>query len=130
MRALMWNPAACGCSAAARTSKWRTALFEHVHRGVRLKAVGAQDVIDKVVVDDNVFSDDDYGAVDLEDGTIYSGLEPPMGRLYDVRVLRNKFDHIGLRPDLFGQGEAIEVDYAETAEVAGNICRPRLRTGH
>jgi hypothetical protein len=95
--------------------------FEHVHRGVRLKAVGTQDVIDQVMVNDNVFSDNDYGAVDLEDGTVYSALEPPMGRLYDVRVLRNKFDNIGLRPDLFGQGKSLEIDYAETAEVAGNI---------
>ena len=44
-----------------------------------------------------------------------------MGRLYDVRVLRNRFDHIGLRPDLFGQGVALSVRYAETAEVAGNV---------
>lgn len=96
-------------------------VFEHVHRGVRMKAVGTHDAIDRVTVHDNVFSDNDYGAVDLEDGTIYSALEPPIGRLFDVRVMRNKFDHIGLRPDLFGQGEALEIDYAETAEVAGNI---------
>ena len=38
--------------------------FEHVHRGVRLKAMDAQDAIDKVVVEDNVFADNDYGAVD------------------------------------------------------------------
>jgi hypothetical protein len=96
-------------------------VFEHVHRGVRLKAMGTQDAIAKVVVDDNVFADNDYGAVDLEDGTVYSALEPPMGRLYDVRVMRNKFDHIGLRPDLFCQGATLEIAYAETAEVAGNL---------
>jgi len=96
-------------------------VFEHVHRGVRLKAVGTRDVIDKVVVHDNVFADNDYGAVDLEDGTVYSALEPPMGRLYDVRVMRNKFDHIGIRPDLFCQGATLEIAYAETAEVAGNL---------
>ena len=95
--------------------------FEHVHRGVRMKAEGKQDVIDQVLVSDNVFSDDDAGGVELSDGTIYGDLDGPMGRLYDVRVLRNKFDHIGLRPDLFGQGVALEVDYAQTAEVAGNI---------
>ncbi len=83
--------------------------------------MGTQDAIDKVVVDDNVFAHNDHGAVDLEDGTVYSTLEPPMGRLYDVRVLRNKFDHIGIRPDLFGQGGALVVDYAQTAEVAGNM---------
>jgi Concanavalin A-like lectin/glucanases superfamily len=95
--------------------------FEHVHRGVRMKAMGTQDAIDKVVVNDNVFTYNDYGAVDLEDGTVYNTLEPPMGRLYDVRVMRNTFDHIGIRPDLFGQGETIEINYAETVEVAGNI---------
>jgi hypothetical protein len=96
-------------------------VFEHVHRGVRMKAEGKQDVIDRVVVSDNVFSDDDAGGVELSDGTIYADLDGPMGRLYDVRVLRNKFDHIGLRRDLFGQGVSLEVDYAQTAEVAGNI---------
>jgi len=99
----------------------KNCLFEHVHRGVRLKAMGNQDAIDKVVVNDNVFAYNDYGAVDLEDGTVYNAIEPPMGRLYDVRVMRNKFDHIGIRPDLFGQGGALVVDYAQTAEVAGNI---------
>ena len=95
--------------------------FEHVHRGVRLKATGHEDAIDQVLVGDNVFSDDDAGGVELSDGTIYGDLDDPMGRLYDVRVLRNKFDHIGIRPDLFGQGVSLEVDYAQTAEVAGNI---------
>lgn len=95
--------------------------FEHVHRGVRLKAIGKHDSIDQVVVSDNVFSDDDAGGVELSDGTIYGDLGGPMGRLYDVRVLRNTFDHIGMRPDLFGQGVSLEVDYAQTAEVAGNM---------
>ena len=95
--------------------------FEHVHKGVRLKAMGREDAIDQVVVEDNVFSDADSGGVELADSTTYGDVAPPMGRLYDVRVLRNKFDHIGLRPDLFGQGVALAVDYAETAEVAGNM---------
>jgi hypothetical protein len=95
--------------------------FEHVHKGVRLKAMGREDAIDQVVVSDNGFSDTDSGGVELADSTTYGDVAPPMGRLYDVRVLRNKFDHIGLRPDLFGQGTALEVEYAQTAEVAGNI---------
>ena len=95
--------------------------FEHVHRGVRMKAIGKQDVIDAVVVSDNIFSDADVGGVELADGTTYADLDVPTGRLYDVRVMRNTFDHIGIRPDLFGQGGALEVTYAQTAEVAGNI---------
>ena len=96
-------------------------VFEHVHKGVRIKAVGKHDAIDRVVVSDNVFSDADSGGVELADGTTYGDVDGPMGRLYDVRVMRNKFDHIGIRPDLFGQGEALEVQYAQTAEVAGNF---------
>jgi hypothetical protein len=95
--------------------------FEHIHKGVRLKAVGRQDAIDQVVVNDNVFSDADSGGVELADSSTYGDVAPPMGRLYDVRVMRNRFDHIGLRPDLFGQGGALVVNYAQTAEVAGNI---------
>ena len=83
--------------------------------------MGRQDAIDQVAVTDNVFSDADAGGVEIADGTIYADIHGPMGRLYDVRVMRNKFDHIGLRPDLFGQGGALVVEYAETAEVAGNI---------
>ena len=97
-------------------------VFEHVHKGVRFQAMGREDVIDRVLVADNVFSDTDSGGVDLADSTTYGDVAGPMGRLYAVRVLRNKFDHIGLRPDLFGQGVAVSVNYAETAEVAGNVC--------
>ncbi len=95
--------------------------FEHVHKGVRLKAMGRQDAIDKVVVADNVFSDADSGGVELADSSTYGDVAPPMGRLYDVRVLRNRFDHVGIRPDLFSQGAALRVQYAQTAEVAGNF---------
>jgi hypothetical protein len=95
--------------------------FEHVHKGIRLKAMDREDAIDRVIVEDNVFSDLDSGGVELADSTTYGDVAPPMGRLYDVRVLRNKFAHIGLRPDLFGQGVALAVDYAQTAEVAGNM---------
>jgi hypothetical protein len=95
--------------------------FEHIHKGVRLKAMGRNDTIDRVLVTDNEFSDADSGGIELADSTTYGDVGPPMGRLYDARVLRNKFDHIGLRPDLFGQGIALAVDYAETVEVAGNV---------
>ncbi len=95
--------------------------FEHVHKGVRFKAMGRQDVIDQVRVEDNVFSDADSGGVELSDSTTYGDVAPPMGRLLDVRVLRNRFDHIGLRPDLFSQGVGLEIEYAQTAEVAGNL---------
>lgn len=96
-------------------------VFEHAHKGIRLKAMGRQDAIDKVLVEDNVFRELDSGGVELGDSTTYGEVAPPMGRLYDVRVLRNKFEDIGMRPDLFGEGVALQVQYAQTAEVAGNF---------
>ena len=65
MRASTWSPAACACWAAARTSQVTHCVFQHVHKGVRLKAVGRRDAIDQVAVDDNVFSDADSGGVEL-----------------------------------------------------------------
>jgi len=95
--------------------------FEHVHRGVRMKAVGKQDALDGIVVRDNVFRHTDYGAVEIADGANYGDVHPPIGRLYDVRVMRNRFEYVGLRPSRFGQGQCLTLSYPETAEVAGNV---------
>jgi len=91
------------------------------------RAMATAGIAGEVVVADNVFSDVDSGGVELADSTTYGDLAPPMGRLYDVRVLRNKFDHIGLRPDLFSQGTALEVEYAELrdAETLGSYTPER-----
>ncbi len=100
--------------------------FEYVHKGVRMKAVGRMDAIDRVTVNDNVFYEADSGGIELADGTTYGDVDPPMGRLGDVKVMRNKFDTIGFRTDLFGQGAALVVKFAQTVEVAGNVLH---RTG-
>ena len=95
-------------------------LFEHVHLPIRMKAIGDEDRIDRVVVRDNVIRHTDHGAVSLADGGAW-GVEYPKGRLYDVKVLRNNLLQIGSRPNRYGHGHAIEIDCAETVEVAGNI---------
>ncbi|MBC8868453.1 MAG: hypothetical protein H8E44_03505, partial [Planctomycetes bacterium] len=94
--------------------------FEHVHMPVRMKAVGDEDVIDRVVIRDNVMRYTDHGAVLLADGGAW-GAEFPKGRLYDIKVLRNALYQIGRRPNRYGHGHAIEIDCAETVEIAGNI---------
>ena len=99
-------------------------VFEHVHLPIRMKAVGDEDVIDRVVIRDNLMQYTDHGAVWLADAGAW-GVEHPKGRLYDVKVLRNKLFQIGRRPNRFGQGHAVEIDCAETAEIAGN-CGSRL----
>jgi hypothetical protein len=94
--------------------------FEHVHMPIRMKSVGSEDVIDRVVIRDNVMRYTDHGAVLLADGGAW-GAEYPEGRLYDIKVLRNALYKIGRRPSRYGQGHAIEVDCAETVEIAGNV---------
>ena len=49
------------------------------------------------------------------------GEEYTPGRLLDVKVLRNRLHEIGHRTTRYGQGHAIEIECAVTAEVAGNI---------
>lgn len=95
--------------------------FEHVHKGVLLKAEGGHDAIDDVVITDNVFHCTDHGAIEVAHGPHWGVVLPPMGRLYGVRIMRNKLEHIGLRPSRFGQGQAMTVSYPETLEVAGNV---------
>ena len=96
-------------------------LFEHVHMPIRMKAVSKDDAIDRITISDNIFRFTDHGAVSIADGTEYGVKEPPLGRLYDVRVMRNQGYQIGMRPNRFGQGHALEVSYAETMEIAGNV---------
>ncbi len=94
--------------------------FEHVHLPIRFKAVGEKDVIDGVVVRDNLIQDTDHGAMIVADGGEW-GQEYTPGRLGDVKVLRNRLHEIGHRPTRYGQGHAIEIESAVTAEVAGNV---------
>ena len=94
--------------------------FEHVQMPVRMKAIGDEDEIERVVIRDNIIRYTDYGAICLADGGAW-GMEFPKGRLLDVKVLRNALYQIGRRPSLFGQGHAIEIDCAETVEISGNV---------
>ncbi len=94
--------------------------FEHVHQPIRFKAVGKDDVIDGVVIRDNLIQDTDHGAITLAEGGDW-GEEFTPGRLLDIKVLRNRLHEIGHRPTRYGQGHAIEIEPAETVEVAGNV---------
>lgn len=94
--------------------------FEHVNLPVRLVADGEGASIDRIRVSDNVIRETDHGGMQLLDGSDW-GEAYPTSRLYDVKVLRNRLHRIGLRPTRYGQGHAIEVLNAETAELSGNV---------
>ena len=95
--------------------------FEHVAKAVRFHAAGKQDRVDEVVITDNEMRHLDHGAVSLACGGGYGTIDPPVGLLGRIRVLRNRLHRIGLRPIRFGHGHAIGISSPETAEIAGNI---------
>jgi hypothetical protein len=99
-------------------------LFEHINRPLGLDARDRGNQIDQVVISDNEISHTDHGGISVMDGNRWGHALPGMGRLYDVKVLRNKLYKIGLRPTRYEQGVAIDISNAQTAEIAGNIlCR-------
>lgn len=95
--------------------------FEYVNLPIRLKAIGDQDALDRILISDNEFQYTDHGGIAIEDGWVWGKNDPIIGRLFAVEVLRNRFYQIGMRPTRFGQGHALIVQNAETLEVAGNI---------
>lgn len=95
--------------------------FEHINRGIKLKAIGENDLLDHVQVTDNFFSETDHGAILIEDGNRWALRNPPKGTLGHVDILRNKLYKIGQRPLRGESGHAVEICFPETAEIAGNI---------
>lgn len=91
-----------------------------------------RDYMDDIVFCDNDIAHSDRAAVDIQDGRYGKAIDDEnYGRLGDVRVLRNRFYDISFRqgPSKFALAAAIDVKYAETSEVAGNIIDYCLSVG-
>lgn len=115
------DPACIRLLGPGRDIRVANCLFEHVHLPVRMKAIGKGDVIDQVVLSDNDVRVTDHGAFNVEEGSAWGEVVPKTGLLHDVKVLRNRLRQIGLRPNRFGQGFAINILCPRTLEVAGNV---------
>lgn len=96
-------------------------LFEHINSPIRIDARDGGNEVDQVVVSDNEINHADHGGISIVDGFRWGHALPGMGRLYDVKVLRNLLYKIGLRPTRYEQGVAIDIGNAQTAEIAGNV---------
>ena len=96
--------------------------FEHINSGVLMKAVNPGDRVDHVVVQDCEFRETDHHGISLEEGLLWGDTLPSRaGHLFDVKILRNRLHRTGLRSSRVGAANAINVDNAETLEVAGNV---------
>jgi len=96
--------------------------FEHINSGVLMKPVNPGDRIDRVVVRDCEFRETDHHGVSIEEGLLWGDTLPDRaGHLFDVKILRNYLYRTGLRSPRVGATNAINVDCAQTLEIAGNV---------
>jgi hypothetical protein len=96
--------------------------FMHVNAAVFMKAVKPGFNIDKVSVTDCDIRETDHSAITIENGLLW-GYDMPDdgGHLLDAKVLRNFIYKCGQRSQRVGSGNAIDIDCAQTVEIAGNI---------
>lgn len=104
--------------------------FEHINSGVLMKAVGPGDRIDRVMVRDCEFRWTDHSGISIEEGLLWGDTTPDRGgHLFDVKILRNYLEETGLRSQRVGAANAINVDNAETLEIAGNVVERSWHAG-
>ena len=104
--------------------------FEHINSGVLMKAVNPGDRIDRVVVRDCQFRETDHHGVSIEEGLLWGDTLPDRaGHLFDVKILRNYLYRTGLRSQRVGATNAINVENAETLEIAGNVVERAWHAG-
>ena len=104
--------------------------FEHINSGVLMKAVNPGDRLDHIVVRDCEFRETDHHGVSIEEGLLWGDTLPDRaGHLFDVKILRNHLVRTGLRSPRVGATNAINVDNAETLEIAGNVVERAYHAG-
>lgn len=116
------HPACIRVWGPARDITVANCRFEHINSGVLMKAVKPGDRIDRIVVRDCEIRETDHHGISIEEGLLWGDTLPDRaGHLFDVKILRNTLYRTGLRSMRVGAGNAINVDNAETLEIAGNI---------
>lgn len=115
------NPACIRLLGSGKNITVKNCTFENVTLAMRVKTPKIDDAIDGLVFNDNVVRNTDHGGILFEDGGAWGKKDTKIGRLFAVKLLRNKFEYIGMRPNRFVQGHCMVVDSAETMEIAGNF---------
>lgn len=93
----------------------RNCTFEYCASAVRLRAPYLSTTMDAITVSDNEIRYTDHGGIAVQNGP-----QRP-GTLGSVRVLRNRIRNTGLRPYRVNGHHTLQVDYATTAVIAGNV---------
>jgi len=116
------EPAAIRLNGSGRDIDVDHCRFDNIASAVLLRAFPDDGgSIDDVRITDNDVSDTDHSAIQVTDGTRWTKVDPPFGRLGRVAVLRNRARRIGFRPHPVSHGHAIVIEFADSMEIAGNI---------
>jgi len=123
-------PACIRVWGAAKDITVANCRFEHINSGVLFKAINPGDRIDHIIVRDCEFRQTDHGGISIEEGLLWGDTLPDRaGHLFDVKILRNYLCETGLRSPRIGAADAINIDNAETLEVAGNVVERSWHAG-
>ena len=95
--------------------------FENLTGGIRIKAEKDSDRINTVRITDNEFADLDRSCIDVKDSSRWGKSDGEFGPLERVEVMRNNIKRIGWRGGRDCHGHTVQIGFADTVEVAGNI---------
>ena len=101
--------------------------FRDVYQAIHFRADRENNFIDKVLIEDNNFKNIDHGGINLKNSFMTHHVRI-RGRIGNVKIYRNCLFNIGHR-GLRYQLASIEVNGAETAEIAGNIVQHSYQQG-
>ncbi len=102
---------------SAKSLEVRNCAFRHVHMGLRAEA-NAGKTIDRVVFNDNQVEFADQGGCLISNK---SRMVEELGLVLDARVMRNRIHHVGFRNARGRYSSGLQVECANTAEIAGNV---------
>ncbi len=112
------DPAAIRIQGTARNITVKNCTFEHVFTAFEADAVSTLNRIERLRLLDN-----DVHEIDNKGFLVKVGNNPdgagPFGT--DVKILRNRFAHIGMRTERTSNGATIDVHFPQTVEIAGNM---------
>ena len=95
--------------------------FADLGAAVQANVAGEQGMIDGLTVRDSDILRTDERAIGIGGGDGWGMADGPFAYVDRVSVLRNRAAWIGMRPNRFGQGHAIDISSVRNLEVAGNI---------
>jgi hypothetical protein len=112
------DPAAIRIQGTARNVTVKNCTFEYVFTAFEADANQTRNRIERLRLQDN-----DVKQIDNKGFIVKVGKNPdgagPFGT--DVKILRNRFAHIGMRTERTSNGATIDVHYPQTMEIAGNV---------